>query len=205
MQEQTHQDKYIDYINKNILPNIDFKRLQTSYGGNKMYAREVLRALHDAVEKCYGTASFSYGSCPDSDGFVTLPGIAQGRKTGKIALVLVDIDLDSSGEHYGTDFLLDAGAVTQFPENNKALADRIRRDFIPYDYCYTPIVTNDIHVNFAELPEDLKELLETFKDSGREQKQESSWTQFEEAKRKAAEKKANPHPNTPNRNSKKEK
>jgi hypothetical protein len=89
MQKQkTRQDKYINYLNKNILPKIDFKRLQASYDGDKKYAKEVLCDLHNAVEKCYGTSSFDYGSCQDSEGFITIPGIVRGRNTGKIAVVL---------------------------------------------------------------------------------------------------------------------
>jgi hypothetical protein len=142
----------------------------------------VLRDLHNAVEKCYGTSSFDYGSCQDSEGFVTLPGIVRGKDTGKIAVVLVDLDLDSSGEHYGTNFLLDVGVVEQFPDNKK-LADRVERDFIPYDYCYTPLVLNDIHIDSDELPKELKEMLETFQDSGQQQ----GWERFDKAKHKAAE------------------
>jgi hypothetical protein len=183
MQEQnTRQDKYIDYLNKSILPKINFKRLQASYDGDREYAKEVLRDLHNAVEKCYGTSSFDYGSCQDSEGFITIPGIVHGQNTGKIAVVLLDLDLDSSGEHYGTNFLLDVGVVEQFPDN-KALADRVERDFIPYDYCYTPLVLNDIHIDFDTLPQDLKEMLETFQDSGQQQ----GWERFDKAKHKAAE------------------
>jgi hypothetical protein len=75
--------------------------------------------------------------------------------------------------------------VEQFPDN-KALADRVERDFIPYDYCYTPLVLNDIHIDFDTLPQDLKEMLETFQDSGQQQ----GWERFDKAKHKAAEMKA---------------
>jgi hypothetical protein len=205
MQNKTRQEQYIEHLNKNVLPYIDFDRLQASYDGDKKYAKDVLSVLHDEVERHYGTAGFDYGDCQDSEGFVTLPGIARGRNTGKLAVVLVDLDLSSSGEHYGTDFFIDAGVVEQFPED-KALADRIRRDFIPYDYCYTPLVLNDHHVDFDALPKDLKEMLDTFQDSGQKQvgRQGASWTRFDKAKRKAADKNAAPPPKAPKKSNKQE-
>ncbi|GHU59300.1 hypothetical protein FACS1894133_5770 [Clostridia bacterium] len=200
---KTHQEHYIDYINTNILPHIDYKQLQESYDGDKKYAQEVLCALHDAVVKCYEMSSFDSGDCQDSEGFVTLPGIVCGKNTGKIAVALLDIDLESSGEHWETNFLLDVGVVEQIPKN-KALADRLVRDFIPYDYCYTSLVLNDIHIDFDNLPKVMKDMLETFQDSGHNQRRSSSWPQFEKAKNKAEKAKDTLPPKTQNKGGKKE-
>jgi hypothetical protein len=203
MQEKTQQEQYIDYINDNILSKIDYKQLGASYDGDRKYAKEVLRALHGAVEKCYGTLTFDSDSCQDSEGYVTLPGIAYGNNTGKIAVVLVDIDLGSSGEHWGTTFLLDAGVVEQFPES-VALAARVKRDFITYDYCYTPTVGNDIHVNFGKLPQEMKDILKEVRSDEHSEQKDSSWTRFENAKNKATDTRADAPPKSPKRKTDKE-
>ena len=50
-------ERYIDYINKNILPYIDYNRLQESYGTeDKSYAKMTLYTLHEAARQIYGPA-----------------------------------------------------------------------------------------------------------------------------------------------------
>ena len=152
-------DKFIDYINSKILPNIEYGKLQESYAtDDKQYAKSVLHDLHEAVKLCYGTSEFDGDSYDSNDGFVLLPGVVLGIKTGKIAIALLEFDLSSAGEHRQTTFLLDIGLVPQATDNKKLNA-RIIRDFMPYEYGYTTVIHRDIHVNPDTLPEAIQDML----------------------------------------------
>jgi len=83
-------DTFIELINENIMPRIDYEALQQSYGtADKSYAKGILNHLHEAMVKAYGGDTLH----PDYDGdmednFVVIPGVVQGRKTGNISLAL---------------------------------------------------------------------------------------------------------------------
>jgi len=160
-------DLYIDYINKNILPGIDYGKLQQSYGTpDKSYAKGILNLLHEAMVKIYGGETLR----PDYDrymaeNFVVIPGVAQGQKTGKIALVLLELDLSSSGEHWDTQFLCGRGVIPQSGGKlPRDIAAPLISQFIPYDYCYTATIPNDIHIRRDKLPDGIKDMLSTFRE-----------------------------------------
>ena len=70
------------------------------------------------------------------------------------------IDLESSGEHRNTQFLMEDGVVDQ--ENCDKTA-RWNTEFFyrvgAYDYWYTPEIPGDIHVNFEQIPHKVETLL----------------------------------------------
>ena len=111
MKRKNTTEQYIDYINENILPLIDYGRLHTSYRTDMVYAKGVLNLLHQAMIKVYGNEYLDMHN--GDEGFVTIPGVIKGTKTGNICLALLDLDLTSSGEHWGTLFLCKYGAVEQ--------------------------------------------------------------------------------------------
>jgi hypothetical protein len=65
------------------------------------YAKEILKQMHDAFVEVYGTDYLDNGDYE----FVELPAVIKGRNTGHISLGIVTLDLESSGEHWGTFFL----------------------------------------------------------------------------------------------------
>lgn len=151
-------ETYIDKLNKEILPNIDYQKLQRSYETIKMqYAKSVLKQMHDAFVDVYKTGyieSYEYD-------FVSIPAIIKGVETGKICIGLVDLDISSSGEHWGTTFLTKQGLGDQgneklLPEHKKFISE----NYMPYNYWYTIEVERDHHVDFENIPDNIKPLLD---------------------------------------------
>lgn len=165
--DESKADLYVDYINESILPRIDYGALQQSYEtADKSYAKGILNHLHEAMVQIYGAETLR----PDynqemEENFVVIPGVVQGKKTGKIALALLELDLSSSGEHWGTSFLCKYGVLPQ--SGGKLPTDTAApfvNAFIPYDYGYTADIPNDIHIRRGKLPDGIKDMLATFKE-----------------------------------------
>lgn len=156
--------RFIEHINEKILPRIDYEQLENSYStAEKAYAKGVLNLLHQAMVEHYGSAVLQSDHSSIEGDFVLVPGVIQGTKSGKIALALLEIDLQSSGEHWGTDFLCRFGVISQGnPDTPKAVKDIISRDFMPYDYCYTAQIPDDIHISRGSLPDGIKDMLDSF-------------------------------------------
>lgn len=112
---KTKSDRYIDYINANILSRIDYEELQKSYSTpEKAYAKGVLNLLHQGMVQIYGSEVLrSNDSHNSEEDFVLVPGVVQGIKSGSVCLALLELDLSSSGEHWNTDFLTKHGVIPQ--------------------------------------------------------------------------------------------
>ena len=92
-------------------------------------------------------------------GMVMMPAVVCGRDSGIRTLALVTLDLESSGEHFGTIFmtpggLLEQGTSSLSEKQKQALAEY----YIPYDYWYTPLVERDHHVDFTQMPEEVADI-----------------------------------------------
>lgn len=159
-------DQYIDYINTHILPFIDYNELDRSYRTEeKAYAKGILNRLHTAMLEQYGDTRLACGHGDMQEEYAVVPGVIQGKKTGEIAIVLLGIDLLSSGEHCQTEFLCKYGVVSQGNSDlPKALADEITAKYLPYDYCYTADIAGDIHISKDKLPDGIKEIMQTFQE-----------------------------------------
>lgn len=143
------EQEFIDKVNE-ILDKTDFLLLNMSCNTeNTSYAAETLLAMHQAFEEVYGE-----GYVDEKYGMVMMPAVVKGTESGIKALALVTLDLESSGEHWGTTFLTPGGPLVQ---GNAELTEEqkraIREYYIPYDYWYTPLVERDHHVNFTDMPE----------------------------------------------------
>lgn len=164
-------DAFIELINENILPGIDFEALESSYEtADKSYAKGILNHLHEAVVKAYGGDTLHPDYTGDmEDNFVVVPGVVQGKRTGQIALALLELDLSSSGEHWGTHFLCRHGVISQDGGNlpHDVIAPFVK-SFVPYDYCYTVKIPNDIHIQHDKLPDGIKDMLNTFREHSAE-------------------------------------
>lgn len=155
-------NRYVDYINAKVLPKINYERLQADYGTEeKAYAKSVLNALHQGLLTVYGTETFDRET---AGGYVLLPGVVQSKATGELCIALLELDLQSSGEHCGTDFLVRYGCISQLePEIPDEVRKFLRDTYGAYDYGYTAKLTADIHVNKARLPQAMREVLEDFR------------------------------------------
>ena len=146
---------YIEQLNY-LLPTVDFPKLDKSCNSeDDSYAKEILKRMHDIFTDVYGT------DCLDSGyEFVDLPAVIQGRNTGHIGLGIVTLDLESSGEHWGTLFLTPKGVIEQGGENIKPDQSKyLSTVYIPYEYWYTASVERDHHVDFDNAPEKVAALL----------------------------------------------
>lgn len=155
-------NRYLDYINTNTLPKINYDRLQADYATpDKEYAKSILNALHQGVQTMYGTEIFGRDT---AGGYVLLPGVVQSQATDNLCIALLELDLESSGEHCGTTFLTRYGCVNQFDEEMPDKVRKFLRDtYGAYEYGYTATLTDDIHVNKNRLPPAMKEMLENFR------------------------------------------
>ena len=155
MESKNLQGMFIDKLNVR-LPTVDFVKLDQSCNSeDTTYAGEVLKLLHDSLVETYGTDYLD-----DSHEFVELPAVIRGRNTGHIGLGIVSLDLQSSGEHWGTFFLTPKGVIAHGSENvSKDRAQYLKDNYVPYEYWYTATLERDYHVNFENIPEKVSELL----------------------------------------------
>lgn len=158
MENNELQTVYIDKLNKDILPDIDYKKLHESCKSHdKQYAKEILKSLHDAFLEVYKT---DYLTASEYE-FVLVPAVIQAGKTGDISLGIVTLDIDSSGEHWGTIFFTDKGLIDDHAQNlSNVQKDYIRTNYIPYKYWYTVEVERDHHVDFENAPEEIRAMLD---------------------------------------------
>ena len=161
MSKNNAVDRYVSYINSHILPFIDYDRLQKSYSSDMVYAKGILNRLHEAMVEAYGSERL----CEDSgdEGFVVIPGVVHGKESGNLCLALLDLDLSSSGEHWGTAFLCEYGIVSQNADFNTPEMKIIRERIGSYDYSYTAAIPGDIHIDKERVPAKLKAAMTNFR------------------------------------------
>lgn len=164
LREKPPTERFINHINVNILPFIDYNKLSQSYHTeDKAYAKGILNLLHTAMKEQYGTDMLvpSYASMEDD--YAVIPGVIQGKKSGEVPIALLGIDLASSGEHCQTDILCHCGIVSQGSSELPApVLTQINAVYMPYDYSYTAKIPGDIHVDKNRLPDGIKEILSSF-------------------------------------------
>lgn len=171
LRQENLSETFVNNINA-VLRKASFEQLESSLQSpDKSYAGEVLKKMHGAFVKTYGTDYLEEGEFE----FVNIPAVIRSRNTGKLCLGIVTLDLESSGEHWGTDFLTPYGVVSQGdPNMNADLQQYIRDSFVPYDYWYTADVERDIHVSLDGMPEDVADLIAVAR--GEQQNQEFDYT-----------------------------
>ena len=185
MSEKSKTDQYVEHINSHILPFIDYYELQASYGTDMVYAKGILNRLHEAMVSAYGSERLD--EMDGDDGFVIIPGVVRGSQSGNVCLALLELDLSSSGEHWGTSYLCKYGVIAQDGiekvSNNdsvlKAEIKEINAAYLPYDYGYTAMIPGDIHVDNFRLPETIKSVLNDFRNHRAELQFEDELLQHE--------------------------
>jgi len=137
--------RYFDYIKERVVPSIDYKKLDVSYKTDMVYAKEILRRLHEAMIEVYGSDTLDADS--GDDGFVLIPGMVWGMANSELCLAIFSLDLSSRGELWGAEFITEDGLSSQ---------DKGYTYYVPYNYYYTANIPCDIHVEFENLPDELK-------------------------------------------------
>lgn len=163
---KSKQEQFFEEISK-VVENVDLMELAISTNGpDRSMAQNTLAQMQNTFEKVYGTEPLKY-----SNGTVSMPAVIEGKNTGVKCLGIVTVDLKSSGELWDTTFFTPTGAVRQQEMGSKPrIKEYLEEHFIPYNYWYTPEVENDFHVNFSEMPEEIREMGQgLFEHSGQSQ------------------------------------
>jgi len=159
---ENKMDKYIDFINENILPYIDYRLLGQSCEilKDKSYAKAVLNELTVAARNIYGsTVRAEY----NDDDFILVPGIVQSKHAKILCIALLELDLSSSGERWGTDFLSKFGIISS--NNTEELSNNGKiflKVFSSCDYAYTLNIPGDIHLEYQKLTDKAKMFLDDY-------------------------------------------
>ena len=152
---QRNYDKYYDAVHRDIFADVDLDRFsEECVSGNDAYITEILGQLHDKFAEIYGTDDLN-----GLVGYVQVPAIVESEMTGNYYPALVTLDLESSGEHCGTCVLSYFGAVEQGDCELGEDENQFLKDLIPYRYWYTVNCDRDIHVNMAECPEHIRDII----------------------------------------------
>jgi hypothetical protein len=147
---------YEDNIENNIISKMDSDKYMNALKENDaLYLSEMLKQLHDEFESVYETEVIE----DDEFEWLSVPAIIKARESGKLVLGLVNLDLTSRGEHAYTSFITPKGLYHHITDNApEELADFVY-SFIPYDYYYTVVIPNDIHVDMDCMPNDVREIV----------------------------------------------
>ena len=148
--------KYVNVINKDICPTVDFDSLK-----DEKTMKDVLSKLTKAFKDVYGTDTIYEGmsEIKEDGDFILAPGLVRSKKTGKVRIALLDIDVSSSGEHWGTTFFTERGIFSQNDKNLSKEKEEILDEFIPYNYCYSISILGDIHIDTEDIHPDMKKIL----------------------------------------------
>ena len=73
------------------------------------------------------------------------------------------LDVESSGEHWGSTFFTPFGIIEDdFSELTESQKKYVKNEVLPYDYWYTVKVDGDIHVDFEAIPRMVENLIGEF-------------------------------------------
>ena len=172
MSSEDLQAVYIEKLNA-ILPTLDFAELDRSCNSKKAeYAKEILKQMHDLFVEVYRTDNLDSGY-----EFVDVPAVIRGRNTGHICLGAVTLDLQSSGEHFGTWFFTPKGVIDDGSEEIRPEdALYLRTVYAPYDYWYTVYIERDHHVDFDRVPKKVADMLNACYPDHQEPKQSNQFS-----------------------------
>ena len=161
LREETQDlsDQYINRLNSEVFNDLNYSMLNESYGTeDKLYAKEILNKMHDIFIEVYGASELK---CSGDEEYVTLPAVIQSKNTAEICIGLVDIDLHSQGEHWGTTLLTHSIIMQGEKAISKEAEKTMMQKYVPYNYWYTPAIEGDIHVNKENMPKEVREIIDS--------------------------------------------
>lgn len=152
-QSEKLQMAYIDKVNKEVIPCIEWVGMKNAYKtGDMTVPTDLLRMLHEKYLEVYGTDHID-----SSAGMVTVPGVVQAAD-GNLYPALLDIDACSSGEHWGTNFFTPRGVLSDQSEDKEVLHEIHK--LVPYKYWYTTELETDHHVDWLFCPEKVADMID---------------------------------------------
>lgn len=160
-------DKYYEAVHRDIFADVDLDRFAEEIeNANDNYTIEILKQLHDKFVEIYDTDSVD-----GLVGFIQVPAIVESLQTGDYYPALVTLDLDSSGEHWGTCVMTPTGVIDHGVTEETEAEKAFMQNLVPYRYWYTVNYESDIHVDMAECPEDIWDIIsaatgQTFEQNG---------------------------------------
>ena len=158
--ENQMYNEYIDELNK-YLKTVGFNKLYSSVNSitKNDYAKEVLKSMTELFESIYGKEPLT----SDNFSLVEVPAVIYSRKTHQLHLGLVMLDVESSGEHWGSTYFSAFGIIEEdFTALSKAQKNYVKSQIVPGDYWYTVKIANDIHVDFNSMPKKVENLIGEF-------------------------------------------
>ena len=144
--------------NEVFINNLNLK-LRTLDAKSMRDDKEILKTMHEVFCGTYGTDCVDDIDAGNEDMFY-LPAVIKSRETNALCVGLVLVDIESSGEHWGTQFMLDGNF---YCDDSECMTDKVktkREEIGVYDYWYTPEFDGDIHIDKENAPEDVRELLD---------------------------------------------
>lgn len=147
-----HED---DAVHRDIFADVNLDRFANEIeNANDNYTIEILKQLHDKFVEIYDTDSVD-----GLVGFIQVPAIVESLQTGDYYPALVTLDLDSSGEHWGTCVMTPTGVIDHGVTEETEAEKAFMQNLVPYRYWYTVNCESDIHVDMAECPEDIWDII----------------------------------------------
>ena len=152
---------------KSYVADVDLDRFAEEIeNANDNYTTEILGQLHDKFVEIYDTDSVD-----GLVGFIQVPAIVESLQTGDYYPALVTLDLDSSGEHWGTCIMTPTGVIDHGVTEETEAEKAFMQNLVPYRYWYTVNCESDSHVDMAECPEDIWDIIsaatgQTFEQNG---------------------------------------
>lgn len=148
-------DKFYDAVHRDIFADVDLDRFADEIeNANDNYTTEILKQLHDKFVEIYDTDNID-----ELTGFVQVPAIVEALQTGNYYPALVTLDTDSSCEHWGVCLMTPMGVIEHGGIDESAEEETFKQHLVPYRYWYTVKSENDIHVDMAECPEDIWDII----------------------------------------------
>jgi hypothetical protein len=144
-------------LDKEVFPKIDQEKyLEACNKGNIEYPAELLGMFHQAFVSVYGNNPITQADAE----WIICPAVLRSKATGQILIGLVELDLSSSGEHWGTNFLTPYAMYNPDEDRIGIIPKYMHEVFGSYDYYYTPDIPGDIHVNWEHCPQNVREMID---------------------------------------------
>lgn len=153
------QEDFTAYLNRKVLFSCEYYRLV-----NPDEVKKLLKQMTDKFREIYGADKLT----ADME-FVLVPAVIKPKRYDGLYAAIVQLDLTSSGEHYGTDFFTQYGLINTDMENKQAIDCEFLRSAIPYDYYPTVPYPGDIHINWDNCPADVREIINYCRNNSSEQ------------------------------------
>lgn len=119
--------------------NINWKEIM-----DKDYQKELTEKLVSMFEEVYGTTLLTWRECEDDEGFAEIPGTILA-KDGKEYVALLSINVEDSGEHYGTTLFHPKYGFLDQENFSEKLSKEDIENIIPYKYRLLATLPRDHH------------------------------------------------------------